>query len=561
MAFNVNLEEIKIFNLIRNIDDVSPGQRRQEAINNIDTRIQTLIPDYNKITANSEFKNWNSYFQDKELYTPEFINIIQQIYTIVVTYDDDENVKYTNVGKAFFNLSCNNNNYGERLIKHIINLNKVKAWNKKILKLKLKQTIISVINLIGNCDYDMLSRNLASGIKLKTGMWLNGFLEPDKEIEYTYDVVKLEVVNLVRSQIILLKSYFDQDIVTSKELEINVKMNKPYWLENPAIIASMTAVTNTFLSLSTFQAKLSETPLVNTVARSINNSFIPTLLHSLPITAVAVTGMLTGFLVPVAALGMLALGTYTYNKISNSDYVKIKNRNKELNIKTIEITDEFKNQNLITTNNCGLSLDAPDYYKKFEQALQLENDYLTESAQNYDIIVSLSYNFVNIYSIICQDVFQPPPIAQNPVAHPIVEAPIVEAPIVQNQSPIVQNQEQAETLETKQANILKELESLWTTTASGKKMGNITPTKYQDITAQIRPFVKEKLKLNGDCNINQIDRYNFKAILNDFRINLGYDTCKAWLCGRKTTGGKTKRSRKRKTQNKRSKKRKTIRRR
>jgi hypothetical protein len=405
----------------------------------------------------------------------------------------------------------------------------------------------------------MISRNLASGIKLKAGLWINGFLDPDKEIEYTYDVVKLEAVNLVRSQIILLKSYFDQDIVTSKELEINVKMNKPYWLENPAIIASMTAVTNTFLSLSTFQAKLSETPLVNTVARSINNSFIPTLLHSLPITAVAVTGMLTGFLVPVAALGMLALGTYTYNKISNSDYVKIKNRNKELNIKTIKITDEFKNQNLITTNNCGLSLDAPQYYKKFEKALELENNYLTESAQNYDIIVSLSYNFVNIYSIICQDVFQPPPIAQNPVAHPIVEAPIVEAPIVE--APIVQNQEQAETLETKQANIKKELNRLWDKTDRGTKKGNITPTEYQDITAKIRPFIKEKLKLKGDCNNNRISQDNISVTLDEFIDNTSYDIVKGNLCGRKSQGGKTKRSRKGKTQNKRSKKRKTIRRR
>ena len=112
MALNVNLEEVKIFNLIRNMDSEPIGERRQEAINNIDTRIQTLIQDYNTITENSEFKNWNSYFQDQELYTPEFINIINQIYTIIVTYDDDENVKYTNIGKAFFNLSCNNNNYG-----------------------------------------------------------------------------------------------------------------------------------------------------------------------------------------------------------------------------------------------------------------------------------------------------------------------------------------------------------------------------------------------------------------------------------------------------------------
>ena len=591
MALNVNLEEVRIFNLIRNIDDKPPGQIRQEAINNIDTLIQALIPDYNTITENSEFKNWNSYFQDRELYTPEFINIIQQIYTIIVTYDDDENVKYTNIGKAFFNLSCNNNNYGIRFVKHIINLNKVKAWNKKILKLKLKQTIISVINLIGDCDYNMLSRNLASDVKLKTGMVLNTFLEPEKESEYTYNAVKLEAVNLVRSQIILLKSYFDQDIVTSKELETNVKMNKPYWLENPAIIASMTAVTNTFLSLSTFQAKLSETPFVNNVASSINSSFIPTLLHSLPITAVVVTGMLTGFLVPVASLGMLALGTYIYNKISNNDYVKIKNRNKELNIKTIEITDYYKKQNLIITNTCGLSADAPKYYKKFEQALELENNYITESAQNYDLIVTLSYNFVNIYSIICQDVFQPPPITQNPVAQNPVGQPIVEGqnqvgqPIVEGQNQVaqnqvaqnqvgqnqvaqnqvaqnqvavpnqvaVQNQGQAEALEAQRTNILGNLEQLWDKTQSGQKKGNITPVEYENITTLIRPFIKAKLNLRGDCTNNSINQKNIKAILNDFRNNTSYDTCKGDLCGRKAVGGKTKRPRKgKKTQNKRS---------
>jgi hypothetical protein len=367
-------------------------------------------------------------------------------------------------------------------------------------------------------------------------------------------------------------------------------MNKPYWLENPAIIASMTAVTNTFLSLSTFQARLTETPFVSKLTSSINKSFIPALLHSLPITAVVVAGMLSGLLVPVASLGILALGTYVSKKINESDYVKIKNRNKELNLQTIEITNEFKKENLIPETDgrnrlplsCAISGSAGEYYTRFERALELEDNYFNESTQNYDTIVTLSYNYVNIYSIICQNVFQPQPIdqaaqqaqidqaaapiveGQNPVEPPNVEGQNVEGQNVEEQNqvapPIAQNQGPAEVLEAQRINILQRLEELWARTDSGRYKARITNEELRQVADQVRPFIKAKLNLVGDCNINTISKTNFTQFLNDFRINNAYDNSKKTLCGLKAVGGKTKRSRKGKTQ-KRTRKGKTKKRR
>jgi hypothetical protein len=606
MALIVTPAEIIIFNRIRNINDQPQGQERQNEINSINIEIQNLIPEYNTITENSEFKHQNSYFNDEGVYILEFKNIIQQTDTIIFTYDDDENVKYTNIGKAFFNISCNNNNYNLRFIKHIINLNKVKVWNKQILLLKLQRTMIKLINNIGNCDYNILSRNMSSSVKYSSGKVFNKVMNASERFilgdasdavddETEYDATKLEAVNMVRSRLILLKSFYDQNIVTSKELEINVKMNKPYWLENPAIIASMTAVTNTFLSLSTFQARLTETPFVSKLTSSINKSFIPALLHSLPITAVVVAGMLSGLLVPVASLGILALGTYVSKKINESDYVKIKNRNKELNLQTIEITNEFKKENLIPETDgrnrlplsCAISGSAGEYYTRFERALELEDNYFNESTQNYDTIVTLSYNYVNIYSIICQNVFQPQPIDQaaqqapidqaaapiDQVAAPIDQAaapidqaaaPIVEGQNVEGQNqvapPIAQNQGPAEVLEAQRINILQRLEELWGRTNSGRNKAAITNDELRQVADQVRPFIKAKLNLVGDCNINTISKTNFTQFLNDFRINKAYDNSKKTLCGLKAVGGKTKRSRKGKTK-KRTRKGKTKKRR
>ena len=104
------------------------------------------------------------------------------------------------------------------------------------------------------------------------------------------------------------------------------------------------------------------------------------------------------------------------------------------------------------------------------------------------------------------------------------------------------------------------MEQLWGKTESGRKKKNITPNEYRDITVIIRPFIKAKLNLIGDCNNNSINQGNIKSILDDFRNNTSYDTCKAYLCGPKAVGGKTKRSRKGKTK-KRTRKGKTKKRR
>ena len=563
-GIDLSPNEGEIFDKTRLIKTIPEGNEREKYINDIDILIQSLIPDFNSITLSSPYRNWDHYNDDISIYSPEFKKYLETANEIIIN-NDNENIIYITIGKAFVSFNCKNNMFKYRLIKHILNLNKVRVWNKQVLKINLEDMLTKVIKEIGNCDDSILSRNIPSCIK----RWGSSFkkfyssvsetsTEPNTEPEMAVDQCDdnsieisketlntlYESINLVRTKFCSLKNMFDYNIVSYKEFEIKKKENKVYWLTNPAIITSITVLTNTLTTLYSAKERLITDATFKEITDTVNKEFIINILHSIAATTTVLATATTGIGIPFAALATVYLFSKLYRKITDSEYIKTLTKNKEINSAFIEAKKEWTISHTgITSNICALSENKQQYFQNFINANKLIDDYLDKTKNNYDTLIKLNYDFNNVYTIICQEPLNTP-----------TEVP----PAIKERELSQEEQE----LKDKYQYIENQIELFKAASSQQEKQQVKGTLKYS--LEQMADFIKRKFNIQACNNLGAILLQNDRSLIATANRlvfaakDFNFEVVKNILCGNKSTGGKkikkTKHLRGKKTQKIRGKK-------
>ncbi len=440
MGDTENVDEL--FKLVNEMDKSTKGNGKFNIFAN-DDKLAEKIQGYNSITINSplhDIQN-NVYAKniDKYPYSPAFRNYVQRI-ELEINKSKNDTLKYVNIGKIFKKFYCNTHDFRHRLQVHIINVHKVRIWNKKILMLKLKELLGLIIRNIGKCDDSFASRNLpkqpgtavvnigkevgervAEGVKDTTNTVATGLgkattglgktvrqifnnpsqnkdnqsplldapnLEVSEEENIEKPITKTEskeisIINNVRSQTSLLLRMFEAKVVSDKEYQYVEKINPTHWVTNPAIMASLTAVISNAAFYSGVTDELTKAGVANSLIQSAS---------------------------PLLALVIATIGT----AITKTDTYKELELNKRILLDFSKLKDKFIKKYGFEQRDCNNN-DKKD--ARFKAVMTKIDEYLEECTKHYTDILDVCTDYANIYDIICNE-----PIDENKLNEELNEA-------------------------------------------------------------------------------------------------------------------------------------------
>ena len=196
--------------------------KKNAFINSIDKKIEVLIgeekgeegeegEEFKRINEDSQFRKIDHYSNNTAVYNPEFNDTLQKINEIL-SKKDNVNTMYVEIGKVFNNFVCYINDYDIRCKKHIIYINMVRVWNKKILWFKLLKTIQLMLIGIGNCDASFFSRNSLKLLKEFRGSTLTAIKKITKPSVAQTSVAQTSVAQTSVAQTSVVKPKTDETV-------------------------------------------------------------------------------------------------------------------------------------------------------------------------------------------------------------------------------------------------------------------------------------------------------------------------------------------------------------
>jgi hypothetical protein len=439
-AVTLSPDEANIFNRIIQIYSIPEGEDREEHTDEIDKDIKEKLLSNPTIDENMPLQKYDHY-SSNEYYSTSFKKVINTFEEIVLKNGDNSNVIYISIGKAFSKFFCNKNDFNNRFAKYILDINKVRVYNKLILIQKLNSTINKIIDNIGNCDTNFISR-------LTPGCVKNFFASFNKDKKLTVTENNVEAcdlektgnsekiiasemlsTNVIRTQLISLIEMYNSNIVSYREALNKKIQNPPFWLRNPAFLTATTVFVNATLAVNSVGADL----VKNTKFIENSNLFITHVLKEPPMAAALIASTFISFAVPLGGLAFWGLATLVKRGITDTEWYQLLKKSSEINLAFINSIKQWinkdkqptgmfaklfqtVNKNTIdltvketrpTMKECSLTGDSDEYWENFEESRKLIEKYLEASKDTFDNENLCLYS-INAYSIICGS----PPIEQ-----------------------------------------------------------------------------------------------------------------------------------------------------
>ena len=154
----------KVFDELYNTIKHSDIEGKNQTLNDeITDEIFALFPKDNNlvITVDTKFiKIEDIYEREKEIYSNDFKQFISDSKKIFNDIRISKESKYIKISDSFSKL-CFDDSFKNKFIKHLVNLRYITLYNHKILLLQLKQCIINMYHIIGNCDSGIIEKKYA----------------------------------------------------------------------------------------------------------------------------------------------------------------------------------------------------------------------------------------------------------------------------------------------------------------------------------------------------------------------------------------------------------------
>lgn len=406
MGDTTNVDEL--FVLVQQMDKSIKGNSEYNIFANDDIVVKH-VEGYDNITDTTMYHDlYNDYYSKyPNLYTKAFKNYVNQMDT-QLNHAKNDILKYVNIGKIFKNFHCNNNDFRTRLRSHIINVHKVRIWNKKILMLKMQKLLKEIIQDIGDCNDSFFGRNILQqpiqrikniasqapsnmipesaksvfqdvkkNVKkvVKMATHKEGIQAPSSEIESPEPEIpkevskEISVINNVRSQTSLLFRMFEAKIVSDKEFKYVEKIDPTHWVTNPAIIASLSAV----ISNAAFYTGVTDKLLESGVANSLITSASPLLA------------------LLVASLGTAITKTDAYQELA---------LNKKILLEFSEMKRTFIKRLNIRQHKCP---DAKNKEAMFKTVMTKIEEFQKNCDKYYNEILNMCIDYAGVYDVICTE--------------------------------------------------------------------------------------------------------------------------------------------------------------
>ena len=389
-----------LFRLLININKTEEGDPRHKATLAFYDNLEETIDGFSSINKNTEFRSVDYYINDTAIYTPAFKKYMYSAIDLFLSANSD-NAKYVSVGRLFSSFKCRRNNFSDRLKTHILNMYRIKHYNKKIMIKKLDHLLENVKKLIGNCDTSLekymiksptrhftrsVSRFSSAVQSVRHAM--DNFLFDDvskltkADIE-SIDTARDTAVNLARQETVVLYNMRSQNIVSTKELEIEKKSNATFWLINPLVLTSLTTMNSIALTMSGSASVISKTEGITHMSEALN---------------IAAAGLASAALLPIAPAAAF-ITAFVASKLSRLEIVQHLTNNKR-------IRDEFhaaiKNIHQ-HAENCSYSKDKSDYIRRHTETGVIITEYNQICKEKYDPILKLCDYFTDTYELICTE--------------------------------------------------------------------------------------------------------------------------------------------------------------
>jgi hypothetical protein len=368
-----------------------------------DQKIAKHIDKYDKINLDTELKDiYESRINSDYPYSPEFLKYINHSDNEILRITN-ENLKYVNIGRIFKNFKCNVNGFKERLQTHIVNLHKIRVWNKKILMLKLKKILSDAIKEIGDCDDSIFEIYTVKSPGRRINAAINTALDTfigdnnQKPIEKELNPIDT-IVNSARSQLITFMHLYNAKTVSGKEYKYIEKIEPSHWVSNQLVIGSLSSIISTVSAYNTHSHSHSNNHYIKKIDDTANH---------FQTNAVGIIHSIAGTLVPVMSIAI----AWMANTISNTKTYQELSLKKKILKEFIELKDIFKDRNRIAQEDCSYSgknvksgteiKNKDDYVERFKNVARMISDFNVECEKYYNEIFDLCYDYTNVYDIIC----------------------------------------------------------------------------------------------------------------------------------------------------------------
>ena len=457
----------KVFDELYNTIKHSDIEGKNQTLNDeITDEIFALFPKDNNlvITVDTKFiKIEDIYEREKEIYSNDFKQFISDSKQILNDIRISKESKYIKISDSFSKL-CFDDSFKNKFIKHLVNLRYITLYNHKILLLQLKQCIINMYHIIGNCDSGIIEKNMP--IELRS-LLFNFITNPIRNISNSAitfiktnlllieDQLSLsnsppprssltkftDDINSIGIQTILFpenltpqtptirpltqQQLTPQQVIEGQQIQKNIISD----LQNKSIINSTR--TGFTLLVNFYDTKtVSALDLIwdienddvgtaiekNNTKNSLKNALNAELtrikiLASDPNNTThisAVVRSLGFYLIPVS-LGLSFIGgmiiDLILNKIYELDIIKTLNENKLYNSNFIESKQKFlsilyKSKEEIQASSIN-NCRPDERIDKYTQAYELYNKHTNDFFNNYDNYLQDFINFKYIYNLLC----------------------------------------------------------------------------------------------------------------------------------------------------------------
>uniref|UniRef100_A0A6C0LQ81 SEC7 domain-containing protein n=1 Tax=viral metagenome TaxID=1070528 RepID=A0A6C0LQ81_9ZZZZ len=390
------------------IDILSP---KIESTDHFDTKRLTLS-DFNKY-YNKTFADTNNSKENKVITT--FKQLIIDINTIIDDNDslnkDSDDIKLLKIMNILYksyhkedekniwplNKCLGNKTIKKYLIKYIIILLNTLAYNKSQIIEFNRANVLESIKLIGRCNRG-INKFFPKEFFTRFERYLFG--EEDKNTFKT-NMKNMTYQSFVQNEIMNYENLYEKGFVSSSEMikAVENTANKTIWLENPAIIQSVSVSTGIALNL----AKVDPT----SVSTEIHNS-----IHNIQL-ANALGAIATPILAPIITYFALYASTQMYK----FETIQKLQKNYDINNKFItwlHSTGYLPKQISVTSGIKGKELpviqcptNVDDYFTKLTKYFTEINKIITGYFDRY--MYKLQF-YLDIYKIICENSLNPEPI-------------------------------------------------------------------------------------------------------------------------------------------------------
>lgn len=390
----------ELFDLLMRIKKTDEGTPRHEAAVNFYNKLESTIDGFSDINKDTEFRGVDYYFDNSAVYTPAFRNYMDSAIELFLSTQSD-NAKYVSVGRLFSSFKCRRNNFTERLKDHILNMYRIKYYNKKIMMEKLNDLLVNVKILIGNCDINReqyyikspkryITRSVARlsaavhTIRHAAENLLFDDVSQLKNIDIeSIDTARDQAVNLARQETIVLCNMKAQNIVSTNELNFEKKLNSTFWLINPLVLTSLTTMNSIALTLSGSTSKLAATGDISHMSEVLN---------------IAAASLASAIMLPIAPAAAF-ITAYVATNLSKLEIVEHLNNNKRIREEFHAAIQHIKKH----AKSCSYSKDKSDYIKRHTDTGLLIMKYNDICKEKYDPILKLCEYFTDTYELICTE--------------------------------------------------------------------------------------------------------------------------------------------------------------